>query len=100
MTHYASKCAHCTDSTKKCVRTRLKDENGSVFYEQMYECGNFSCEVNRGISHIQKKLPGTNEKNKKGARKYEESNYHRTRTGERRTNNRKDGCKPSGDSLL
>ncbi len=76
MAHYASKCVHCTDSQKKCVRTRLEDENGNIFYEQMYECGNFSCKVNRGISHIQRDIQMADKKTKKGVKKHEENHYH------------------------
>ena len=100
MAHYASKCVQCTDSQKKCVRTRLKDENGNAFYEQMYECGNFHCKVNRGISHIQRDIEIADKKKKKGAKNHEENHYDRKRTGKRRSNNRKDGGEPSGDTLL
>lgn len=51
MAHYASKCVDCTDSHKKCIRTRMKDGDGKVFYGQFYECGNSYCDVKRGLSH-------------------------------------------------
>ncbi len=78
MAHYAGKCAHCTDFHRKCVRTRMEDENGDVFYGQMYECGNTSCRVNREISHIQRDIQITDRKMRKGAKKYEEDHYDRT----------------------
>lgn len=89
MAHYASKCVQCTDSQKKCIRTRLKDENGNKFYEKMYECGNSSCKVNKDIAHIQRDIEIA--KIKKGVNKYEEDYYHRTGTRKRRTHHRKDG---------
>ena len=79
MAHYASKCVHCTDSQKKCVRTRMEDENGNIFYEQMYECGNFSCKVNRGISHIQRDIRMADKKTKKEVKKFE-TNKQKTAT--------------------
>ena len=100
MAHYASKCVHCTDVQKKCVKTRLEDENGNVFYEEMYECENLSCKVNRGILHIQREIQTADKKTKKGVNKHEENHYHRKGTRKRRTNNWKDGGEPSGDTLL
>ena len=90
MAHYASKCVQCTDSQKKCIRTRLKDENGNKFYEKMYECGNSSCKVNKDIAHIQRDIEIIEIK-KKGADKHEEDHYYRTGTRKRRTHHRKNG---------
>lgn len=56
----------------------MEDENGDVFYGQMYECGNTSCRVNREISHIQRDIQITDRKMRKGAKKYEEDHYDRT----------------------
>ena len=87
MAHYASKCVHCTDTQKKCVKTRMEDEDGTIFYEQMYECGNLSCKVSKGISHIQRELQIADRK-MKGVKQHEEDHYDRKRTGKRRTDHR------------
>ncbi len=87
MAHYATKCIQCTDTQKKCIRTRLKDEDGNVFYEQMYECENGSCKVNKGISTIQREIHMA-EKKREGVKRYEENHYNRKRIGKRRANNR------------
>ncbi len=65
MAHYAKKCIHCTDSHRTCVRTRMEDENGDLFYEQMYECGNASCRIKREISHIQRDIQTADRKMRK-----------------------------------
>ncbi len=89
MAHYASKCVHCTDPRKKCVRTRLEDENGTVFYELMYECGNFSCKVNRGTLHIHRGIQMADQKMKKETKKHEENHYcHKMGIKKRWTNNK------------
>lgn len=89
MAHYASKCVCCTDPRKKCVKTRLEDENGIIFYEQMYECGNFYCKVNRGISHIQRDIQMADQKTKKDIKKHEENHCHKMKTRKRWINSKK-----------
>ena len=88
MAHYACKCVDCRDMQKNCVRTCMEDENGKAFYEEMYECGNVSCSVKQGISHIGRELQKIEMKEKKEERKNEKNYHHRTGTGKRRTNHR------------
>ncbi len=58
MSHYASKCVECNDLSKKCIKMRLKDEKGKVYYELMYECNNNDCNISR-ISHKMERKNGT-----------------------------------------
>lgn len=88
MAHYASKCVECTDTQKKCIQTRLKDENENIFYEQMFECGNSTCKVNKEISHIKRDIQMADEKTRKGVKKHEENYYHRAGARKRRANHR------------
>ena len=56
----------------------MEDENGKIFYEQMYDCGNFSCKVNREISHIQRDIQVANTKTKKGVKNWRMKKIHVT----------------------
>lgn len=75
MAHYAKQCNQCTYELKKCVEVCLKDENEKIFYQQMCECGNETCEVNRDILHGRRGLAMENEKEKIMKRRH----YHDSR---------------------
>ena len=84
MAFYASRRVDCSSPRKKCVEQNLKDEAGNPFSLQMYECGEFSCEINQKRQHGEKELRRFMAQ-EDGAMQNEESNYSRTRTGKRRT---------------
>ncbi len=85
MSHYASKCVECKEFSKKCIETCMKDEEGKVYYELMYECNN-RCDIAKASQKIHRRT-GT-KIIKEGARADEKNNNYRQRAWKRRQNNR------------
>lgn len=55
MSHYASKCVECRDLSKKCIKMRLKDERGKVYYGWLYDCSNNECNISRISQRMERK---------------------------------------------